>query len=138
MPKNAELEEAYAILAGIPDANFNLTTVIKGTTLGPNGGVTCGTIACGIGFLMLHPRYHARGLKAVLLHPGTDQIELRTPRDKDARWDIAASRMLNLTQGVANQLFRPKVSGSDYDPPNARSMTDKEVLLARIKNYLGE
>lgn len=55
------IEKAYTILGGIPQRQVMLDNWFSG--LNKKQTPTCGTIACGLGWLTLHPEFKELGLK---------------------------------------------------------------------------
>lgn len=55
------LRDAAAIIDGIPPMNFRLSGWYKDRDKAPEAN--CGTIACALGWLALHPKFQALGLK---------------------------------------------------------------------------
>lgn len=118
-------EEDYAILDGIPEERFKLQSISNSSY------IRCDTLACGVGWLLLHPKYTSRGYKIDAL--------LVTYRTQYIHFVEAPMRWYGITRNVALGVFRSRagLSSSPYDPPNARSLSDKKLLLARMRNFLG-
>lgn len=134
MPRNPELEIAYQILGGIPNEQIELYDVIVQAGKTIDGKPFCGTIACGIGWLLMHPRFVERGF-AVRRKNGWTLY--KTPGWKAWRpesYTYIASKMFGITQDEAQDLFCTR-GCSGYDPTFS-NMTDKQLLLHRIKSYL--
>lgn len=127
-----ELRIAYSILDGIPNKRFNLQLIANKTSL------DCGTIACGVGWLALHPRYQARGFRLWNDRSGSlsESIGVRNIRT-DERWhpfsyNRAASAMLGIPSEDADRLFAQEY-WTDRNIGN-----DKRVLLRRLRKYIQE
>lgn len=136
MPKNAELVAAYQILGGIPDEQIDLGNIITepGRTVG--GRPFCGTVACGVGWLLMHPRYIERGFG---VRRGKWHTEFKTPHWSewhDELYTSVASKMFDIDEDTAFELFCHTALNSKYNPATCVVMTDKQLLLARIRNYL--
>lgn len=136
MPRNKELEIAYQILGGIPARKINLSDIIieRGRTV--KGKPFCGTIACGLGWLLMHPRYKRRGFG---VKPTTWETLFKTPSEpewKYLRYPYVAAEMFGIPQDDAHAIFATTAYSWDYDPQDTRKLSDKQLLLARIKNYL--
>lgn len=138
MPKNAELVAAYQILGGIPDKQIDLKDIVSRPGITVNGRPFCGTVACGVGWLLMHPRYTSRGFgvrneycSCVFKLPGSRKY-------KSVDYTRVAAAMLGIDMGTAYELFMPRggMNRSAYDPRYEYGMTDKQLLLSRIRNYL--
>lgn len=130
MPWNNELAIAYQILGGIPARQIDLDDIV--TREGDEN--FCGTIACGVGWLAMHPRYRERGFKPRL--QGQCWFCEMPGGEESIGYATVAAKMLGITWDDAYELFTPATMVSDYDPPGAHRMGHKKLLLARIKNYL--
>lgn len=129
----AELRIAREILAEIPDEKLDLECIANKTFH------SCETIACGAGWLALHPRYQARGF--ALYDGGAVGICLyeegrRTQYWPPAEYGMAMSEMLGLPSEHMETLF--SVRGFAPLEPLCEIVTDKQVLLRRIDNYVAE
>lgn len=131
MPWNEELAVAYQILGGIPARQIDLDGIV--TKEGDKN--FCGTVACGVGWLAMHPRYRERGFKP-RLHGACWYCEMPNGEESIGYATVAAE-MLGITWDDASELFMPTGYKSEYDPPPGdHRMDHKKLLLARIKNYL--
>lgn len=122
--------EAYAILDGIPDHNIALDSFVDLTTSSPTGVATCGTIACGAGFLCLHPVMQAQGL---FLDRGVPRLERNGVIATDY-WALAL--FFDISHVESCNLFYPRDTKYVYDPSYPNSLTDKQLLLSRMRNFL--
>ncbi len=126
MPKFELLKDAYQVLGGIPARQFKLAKIISER----GGRDECGTIACGMGWLAIHPRF--RKLMKVRLDPSSTFVYWRGM----GNYKEAASNLFGVDWDVARNLFGPE-GHSSYDKycPSHKS---KDLLLFRIKSYLRE
>ena len=53
------LRKAYAIIDGIPEDRFDLSSILHGGNPNPHA---CGTIACAAGWIAMHPDFQELGL----------------------------------------------------------------------------
>lgn len=117
------LKDGYAIVGGIPDDKIDLAFVLdeRGPTL------DCGTICCAAGWLALHPRFQKLGV-------GLNKLGEMTINGHWSTYAHVMSSIFNIPYRTAEELFgRRTVSESR----NAnRTLTDKQVWLARVRKYL--
>lgn len=124
-PKFELLKEAYAIIGGIPAKAINLDAILseKGESL------SCGTIACGIGWLSLHPKFQAYGLKIVdreLYYKGNHSY-----------YEAAAMGIFNIEFEDAEHIF-----ASTYDCHNpledgmSPKLSHKQRWMYRVRAFL--
>jgi hypothetical protein len=142
MPWNNELAIAYEILSGIPENRFNLDRIVQVSSYRsktPNPA-SCGTIGCGIGWLLMHPRYKARGFK---LTETAEETLMKSPSRRaqmsPGEYRFIGADMFNIDVDVAQDLFASRDSGNRrFDPPRKEydQMSDKQILLHRIKTCL--
>ena len=116
-PNYELLREAYAILGGIPTRAINLDLVVTKES----GNLSCGTIACGIGWLAHHPKFQYLGLE-YKKHNGLHY------KGRFIGYSDAGSRVFGISYHEANALFRPAPSG--------KNVHHKNMLLNRIKKFL--
>jgi len=122
-PNYELLKDAYAILAGIPAKAYALSTIRehKGESL------SCGTIACGFGWLGMHPQFQALGLKTM------GRMDLRV---NNASMGVGGAGLaifgLPLNDGM--ELFGTRRSCRPQDT----GKPDKIILLNRIMAYLDQ
>lgn len=129
MTPNFELlKDAYAIIAGIPEEQFDLDMVFKNRG-GSNG---CGTIACAIGWLSLHPKFIELGLRqsycGVSLHSAP------------YFYDDAAKVIFSISIHQARAIFgREGISWYDHpDMTKALPNNHKALFLHRVESFLKE
>lgn len=118
-------EEDYAILDGIPKERFDLDRISNSHV------VTCGTLACGIGWLMLHPKYTTKGFS----------ISSYGDITYEGKWvslgNIGA-KIYGISEENVWDIFDSRGHKKrTYDPPRWATMPDKKLLLARMRNFLG-
>lgn len=116
---------AYEILSGIPEDNILLSAYV---TEG-DGTPTCGTIACGAGWLAMHPAFHAMGLRLDASRHG-----LLIPILGEGYGAKALSSIFGDTD-TFYKLFASRGRGT-WDEKLLQEMgciSDKELLLARLR-----
>jgi hypothetical protein len=116
--------EAYEILDGIPDERFNLSEIANKKEL------DCGTLACGMGWLAMHPKFQALGL--TLEEAGDEGVRVALPGFEFlpvSGYDTIARELFGFSGTLAPyHIFRTRCLGERG--------TDKQVLLKRMRNYL--
>jgi len=125
------LRNAYAIFDGIPEDRINLNSIL--TKRGAS--TSCGTIACGMGFLTLHPQFQALGLRM----PRGDHVgACLLYKDNGAYYADAAAKVFQIKVSEATGIFAaPHCEEAIYDQHLPKMVTsDKELLLARIIYFL--
>lgn len=122
-PNYALLRHAYAILDGIPQDAINLNTVIANKT--QKDHLECGALACGIGWLSLHPKFNAIGLRAKKIR-GSWELSYQ---GRLVNYESAASLVFGITEQQAHKLF-----GAEFTDLKQH----KGILLSRIRSYLRE
>lgn len=129
MPRNKELEIAYRILGGIPDEQVNLNSVISKPGRTVKGKPFCGTIACGLGWLCMHPRYIKRGFG--VRYKNKLVVDFKTPSHPN--WEDMMDFVM-----VAREMFGIPSHGAllIFGPTTRDDKPHKAILLERIKNYL--
>lgn len=127
--KRELLIHAYEILDGIPESNLNLCEIAPRRTKEPD----CGTIACGLGWLAMHPDFRALGLDL-----WSEPTEFETcglifqgKRSDPSHYGDVAAKLFGISRNDGYFLFGTKFS------EEWRS-NDKAALLTRIRNYLKE
>lgn len=122
------LKDAYAIIGGIPDNRIYLDTVVIPRGHAPAKGTDCGAIACGIGWLGLHPKFQQLGLE-------TTENGLKMD-GSSVSYIAAAKAVFGVEYADAEKLFRP----SEYSVRlrMGNNHTHKKELLNRIMSYLDE
>jgi hypothetical protein len=130
--KYSLLRDAYAVIDGIPEAQFNLESIIRRRS----GINECRTIACAAGWLSIHPTF------GPLLKAEVDGslVNWRTERGPTGHFVTALSEPLGLTPDETRRLFGMR---EYYEPveegrvPGAY-LSDKELWKARVRNFLAE
>jgi hypothetical protein len=126
------LKEAYAIIGGIPARQLQLHSIVAESdeSFNSNDSKTkhCGTIACGIGWLGLHPEFQRRGLK-VNKHGDTffNGAGMSYPQ--------AASKLFGIDYDTALDMFSARGDSPD-DTEASEKLSDKQLLQFRIRNFL--
>lgn len=120
-PNYTIMREAYAIIGGIPEHAFDLSSVVSRT----GESLECGTIACAAGWLAMHPTFKARGIRLV-----KECVEYKNVRCYTAYTEAMAA-VFKIDGAEADYLF-----GSRTEPPGWG--TDKEVWLKRMYKFLDE
>jgi len=128
------LKDAYAILDGIPERAIYLDCIRK---RGPRSQ-GCGAIACGIGWLGMHPKFQALGVKTVG-EGYRSRVEVNGTRED---YVDAAAALFNIEKTNGKNLFS-SAGNSDYDPAgdwgwHCPADQHKEVLLRRFRHFLGD
>jgi|GEM_PF-1759375 len=133
-PKYELLKDAYAIIDGIPDKVVNLNHVVseKGESL------DCGTIACAAGWLGMHPKFNKLGLSVVQGGLGGFRLHLDSgsAADNARAYSGQMAKVFNLPHADALKLFNAR----QYHERAGgwRALTDKQVWLRRVREYLKE
>lgn len=127
-PNYELLRQAYAILDGIPQEAIDLDHVIKQR----GQSLKCGTIACGIGWLSLHPKFNSMGLKFEKRNCfiGTGTVDVLTYQGKSVDYSEAASKIFGIAEPITDKMF----TGASNRPRHQH----KQILLSRIRTYLRE
>lgn len=120
-PNYELLKDAYAILAGIPADAYDLSSIRerKGESL------SCGTIACGFGWLGMHPQFQELGLKTV------GYMELQV-KGRSHGVGSAANKIFGISDEDGVSLF----GTASYRRPEDWGRSHKVILLNRIMAYL--
>jgi hypothetical protein len=134
--KYERLKQAYAIIDGIPEGNFDLNDIItrRGNTLG------CGTIACAMGWLGMHPTFMRKEYEII---DRGDRIYWYKRKTKDTSevtcslfYEVAAD-LFNLTHKEACDMF-----GSSFRKslPNSFEFygqdSEKKIWQTRVEDFL--
>lgn len=124
------LKDAYQIIGGIPAKAFNLDEIVKSQ----GKSLTCGTIACAIGWLSMHPIFSEILKAKKRKQGGFNWIVKGVPEDYYAD---AAAFTFNISVKDARNLFTFRY-GSDFDDriPNVRKISDKALFLKRMEMFL--
>lgn len=129
----ASLEEfaiAYSILDGIPEWRLSLTDIANKPEL------DCGTLACGIGWLLLHPRYQERGFG--IKRTSSYGLVIDTPDGAYAQnaYGDVAKMMFNLPSAEMESVFGTRHFWNSFNPRSLNRFNDKQLLLYRMRKYL--
>lgn len=118
------LKDAYAIFGGIPDTAFHLDRIVRkhGSSKG------CGTIACGIGWLAMHPAFNEKGL--TLRHGDELCYQYSSGRSTNS-FALAAADIFGITESEGSRLFKG-VFDDDH------RYIHKNILLNRIMRLLDD
>lgn len=112
------LKDAYEIIDGIPNRNINLNCWVRGD----EKRADCGTSACAAGWLALHPKFQALGLKM-----GSSRLFGSAPTFRGKQDYEALGLLFGIGRYEAASMFGPLYgSGGDY----------KAVFLQRVSTYL--
>ncbi len=134
--KRNRLILAYQVIGGIPDDQLKLSDIVanKGktdngldaSTVSPHN---CGTIACGFGWLAMHPQFNKWGM--ALTADGSPTRPGQTHGWID--YDRIGSKVFGISYGDSCDLFKPR---TEYEAEDFRGLTDKELWLKRCKSLL--
>ncbi|MDY7537558.1 hypothetical protein RGU72_04735 [Undibacterium sp. 5I1] len=119
------LKDAYAIIDGIPDKQFDLDRVVS---KGYAKKADCNTIACAIGFLAMHPQFNALGLS----YSPPNGLQFKG-RQLDS-YKTVISKVFGVSEDDARNLFGAAYS-SDYDPPFS-DRSHKKLWQHRVMRFL--
>ena len=122
-PNYELLKDAYAILGGIPDEQINMNAVV----LKQAGKNNCGSIACGMGWLAMHPAFNELGLSYTRPH---GLLYVAPNGETTGHYGHAAAEIFGITKDQAQELFKP--AGEVY------TQNHKSVLLNRIMTFLAK
>lgn len=122
--------KAHAIIDGIPEEHICLNAYVRDGEL----HYSCGTIACGAGFLGMHPDFNAMGFRLERFDPFCTTV----PFYKGAWANDAVDKLFG--DDAFDRMFATHGEGA-YDDDLLdelwnrlhRRATDKELLLARMK-----
>lgn len=125
------LRLAYAFFAGIPAKRFYLDAIVQndGNWDDPPSATNCNTLACGMGWLGLSPFGNALGLRWDDFHH-----ELQYHNARCVSTFHAVGQVFGLSPMRACQLFDARHNSERRG--EYATMTDKEVLLRRIRHFL--
>jgi hypothetical protein len=112
------LKDAYEIIDGIPEENIHLDNWRS-----RDEGKSCGTIACTIGWLTLHPKFQALGLHYDTSRAGPDMIAVGNERGFQV-----IEKLFGLNFNDAWKLFGPAHTFKSHKP----------IALGRIREFLRE
>jgi hypothetical protein len=117
-----------AIIDGIPAERVDLSdTRQRGKS--PHN---CKTLACGIGWMGMHPTFNKVGLA---FEPGS--MGDLTWKGEHMGYTAAAANTFNITWEQARSLFAPR-GDSPYDTCIPERCTDKEAFRQRVQHFLDE
>lgn len=122
---------AYEILDGVPERMLDLAFIGNGVQTKPD----CGTIACGLGMLAMHPDFNALGFRmaAVFGSEGKEKwntgLAFEGEIYEPAGFAVPAAHLFGIDTMAAHHLFKPNRSPA---------VTDKQELLRRMREYLAE
>ena len=135
VPNYELLKDAYQIIDGIPALRFNLESIYR--TEVEKGGKpvpVCDTIACAAGWLALHPKFQAAGLRRS--STGRDIQSSRSP--VKFHYAEVMAEIFDISADDARNLFAPRgISKYDSGLPRYR-VSDKELWKARVIAFLTE
>ena len=137
------IRHAYEVLDGIPAERFDLDHIIELTPSMDVGTFkarpTCNTLACGMGWLALHPDFKRLGLRL----NGHGKLTFKG-FTYAFDYEKAAVKLFNLSwSDDAEAMFAPRFN-SLYDKElnvvsrcfDNDKVSDKELLLYRIRRFL--
>lgn len=137
-PINFELlRDAYAIIDGIPDDAIHLNYIVSRRGETP----ACGTIACTLGFLAMHPQFQALGLG--LKHTLGMQL---TMHGHVTSFRSAAHEIFGLNEAETEAVFGSYGVGA-YDPDlvggfvqshDGKKPSHKQLFKLRVVEFLRE
>lgn len=139
------LKDAYAIIDGIPDHQFNLNRWVEEDSTGSSCDIAhgCGTVACAGGWLSLHPKFNALGLNYTWsrgLGRGNNERRL-TYKGNDMGGEpfSVLGKVFGMSDYDARKLFSASGS-SDYDYKIFREkghyIGHKKLFQYRVKHFL--
>jgi hypothetical protein len=122
------LAEVGAIIDGIPEEKFNLSVIVQQDE---RATLTCGTVACVLGWLSLHPKFKAKGVRyskwAGLCWKG-----------EPSNFEWVGAKLFDITTDQACDLFSA-VYSSPYDQRLGISgATQKQYFRHRLQCFLSE
>lgn len=124
------LREAYAIFDGIPAERVNLSVIASGST----NPASCRTVACGMGWLGMHPTFNSLGLT---FYDRTVRSRFKLAvHGRPMSYATASAHIFGFPKYVGVALFSPWGTFLDRAPNNRHQVGDKARLLSRIKTYL--
>lgn len=136
-PRYDWLREAAAIIDGIPEEQIDLRSIVEDGDTTPS----CGTVACALGWLGLHPTFRERGL---VTFGNLSEVKV----NGQARYyDQAAAEFFNLSDADARALFASYGWGKHDDKLLKRlhvtaeiseqdSVSGKELFRRRMVHFL--
>ena len=122
------LKDAYAIINGIPDEIVNLDSIIQSR----GDSLECGTVACAIGWLGMHPKFQK------LLNPTAGNYpDWVIGGELHCDHSAAAAALFRIDQEDGFNLFSSS-QNSRYDRKFDRALGHKAMFLHRVKSFLKE
>jgi hypothetical protein len=128
-PNYQLLREAYYFIKSIPDDAFKLDHWIG------EGTPECKTLACAGGWLPSCPTFRELGLRNSHYY-GAPSIP-----HEDGKLLLgypALAELFGIPYRDVNALFGARDVEYAYDPEEVEELSDKELWLARMRNYLRE
>lgn len=123
------LRTLYAVIDGIPSNRIDLRAIVRdGAAPDPH---RCRTIACAVGWAGMHPYFRRLGLETIA--SGRDLRLNGVVRP----WDEVTAEVFGISVVDAVHLFGASFERRRYDPDTPPG-SDKELVLARIRNFLQE
>lgn len=120
-PNYELLKDAYAILGGIPEDQINMNMIVSRQS----GKHNCGSIACGIGWLAMHPAFNEMGLS---YERPRGLTYTTNGKAETIHYAQAASNIFGITYEEARNIFEPA--------GDAWFVNHKHILLNRIMTLL--
>lgn len=139
-----KLKQAYAVIDGIPEKNFDLDAWYTETDSKPGKKIkpTCGTIACAAGWLAIHPEFMSKDYRSEATE--NRYWSAGVIRSRSNAWVGGidyVERTFGLTWEDADALFCPAGDSryeSDLTIDQLDKMSHKTVWQRRIKKFLKE
>lgn len=126
----AFLREMAAVIDGIPPERFNLNVIATaGSPNDPVAASGCGTIACALGWIALHPAARARGVRA----KGSHHLQLH---GKLAPLHEVATHLFGLGYEDGKGLFRSAGGSLIGKFPNPNGAEHKDIFRKRVTAFL--
>ena len=120
---------AYEILDGVPEAMINLTSIANAVREAPG----CKTIACGAGWLAMHPDFKALGLQLCAMTHSIPGLSFDGRAYEPNQYGSVMAKVFDMPKVYADKIFAPR--GRHLGDA---SLTDKQELLRRMREYLAE
>ena len=115
------VRDAYQVLAGVPSSRTELSMYMQGKRDVHN----CGSMFCGAGWLAMHP-----GFPEINLY-GRGWVGESYPQS------LSAHQISTALFGVRSGVFCPR-GYCMYDHEVGSTMSDKELMLYRLRRLLGQ
>jgi hypothetical protein len=136
-PKFDLLRHAAKIISGIPSKRFALDSISDNALdqTQANNPNHCGTVACAIGWLAMHPYMQRRGLglKEAPNAPGFFGVAWKG--GMLSSYSYVGAHVFNITEFEAQALFQPARISERWPElnSNGRRRTDKQIFRARMR-----